>query len=162
MRVYLPATLAELRDVQVAADGQATMSIAPRGAHALTGALTLAYQGEDEESLEFIALLAAADDDLELLAQQPAGPQLRLVLTLEVPDDAITLAAADIAVLTPSAIDIITAVEGAIVVCAHVDEPAAAPDIIAALAGDDAATERIVDRDLLWYDTSEFTDIPRV
>lgn len=162
MRVYLPATLAEIADVLVAADGQATMALSPRRGHALTGALTLAYQDEDEESLEFIALLAAADDDLELLAQHPAVPQLRLVLTLEVPDDAITLASADIVVLSPSAIEITKPVERAIVVCAHVDEPEAQIDIKAALTGDDKAVERIVDRDLLWYDTSEFADIPTV
>ncbi len=160
MRIYLPATMAEIPDVQVAADGQATMALSPRRAHALTGALTLAYQDEDEEELEYVALLAAADDDLELLAQHPTGPQLRLVLTLEVPDDAVTLAAADVAVLAPSAVEIIKPVERAVVVCAHVDEPAAAQDIKDALLGDDNAVERIVDRDLLWYDISEFVDIP--
>lgn len=160
MRIYLPATLAEIPDIQVAVDGQASMTVNPRRAHALTGALRLAYQDEENEGLEFVALLAAADDDLELLAQQPSAPQLRLVLTLEVPDDAVTLATADVAVLSPSALEITKTVDRAVVVCAHVDEPEAAQDIKAALAGDDSAVERIVDRDLLWYDTSEFVGIP--
>jgi hypothetical protein len=36
-----------------------------------------------------------------------------------------------------------------------VDEAAAEEDVVAALAGDDEAVERLAERDLLWYDASE-------
>lgn len=161
MRIYLPATLTELPGIDVAADGQASMTLSPRRAHALTSALRRAHPDEDEEGLEYAALLAAADDDLALLTENPQAPQLRLVLTLEVPDDAVGACAPDAAILNPSAVEVESVVEGAVVVCAHVDEPAAAADVIETLAGDDKAVERLIDRDLLWYDTSEFSEIPQ-
>lgn len=160
MRIYLPATLTELPDIDVAPDGQASMALAPRRAHAVTSALVTAHPDEDEEGLEYAALLAAADDDLSLLAAHPDAPQLRLVLTLEVPDGIVSPATAEVAVLDPSAVEITQRVDRAIVVCAHVDEPQAAQDVVDTLAGDDGAVERLVDRDLLWYDTSEFATIP--
>ena len=159
MRIYLPATFAELPTVEVRSDGQASMTISPRRAHAVTRSLELAHPDEDSEGLEFAALLAAADTDLELLAGSPDGVQLRVVLTLEVPDDALVPADADVAVDEPSAVEVTRAVSG-IVVCVHVDEPEAAADVAAMLAGDDDAAERLVERDLLWYDTTEFADIP--
>ena len=160
MRIYLPATFAELATVDVAPDGQASMSVAPRRAHALTRALELANPEEDAEGHEFLALLDAADTDLALLAGAPDGVQLRVVLTLEVPDDAVVPSGADVGVLEPSAVEVTREVVDAVVVCVHVDEPEAAPDIAAMLAGDDDAAERLVERDLLWYDTTEFADIP--
>ena len=160
MRIYLPATFAELPTVEVRSDGQASMTISPRRAHAVTSSLELAHPEEDSEGLEYVALLAAADADLELLAGSPHGVQLRVVLTLEVPDDAVTTAGPDVAVLEPSAVDVTREVIGAVVVCVHVDEPEAGHDVAAMLAGDDDAAERLVERDLLWYDTTEFADIP--
>ena len=47
------------------------------------------------------------------------------------------------------------------IVCAHVDEPEAASDIQAVMGGDDDAIERLADRDLLWYDATEISSIPR-
>jgi hypothetical protein len=41
------------------------------------------------------------------------------------------------------------------VACAHIDEPAAEADVVAALGGDDVAGERLAERDLLWYDATE-------
>jgi hypothetical protein len=37
----------------------------------------------------------------------------------------------------------------------HVDEPAATSDVVAALAGDGLAEERVIERELLWYDVTE-------
>jgi hypothetical protein len=47
------------------------------------------------------------------------------------------------------------------VVCAHVDEPAAAADVVEALTGDEDAVERLDERDLLWYDATELGAVPR-
>ena len=161
MRIYLPATLDELTALAVSTRHPASLDLEPRGAHAVTAALAAALPEEDEEGLEYSAHLAAADDSLTALALAPAAPRLRLVLTLEVPDDVVVDAAEDAAILTPSAVDLVAPVEGATLVCAHVDEPEAAADVAATLAGDDAAVERLVERDLLWYDAIEIADIPR-
>lgn len=160
MRIYLPATLELLAGARTVA-GRTTMNLAPGRAHTVTAALAAALPDEDQEGLEYSAHLAAADDSLTALALEPAAPRLRLVLTLEVPDDVVVDAAGDAAVLTPSAVDLVASVEGATLVCAHVDEPEAAEDVAATLAGDDAAVERLVERDLLWYDAIEIADIPR-
>lgn len=160
MRIYVPATFGELPSVSITRDGLGSLDLHPRAAHAVTAALESALADEDSEGLEYSALLAAADDDLALIAADEAAPRLRLVLTLEVPDAAVVPSTGDVTVLTPSAVDVAREVPGAVVVCAHVDEPEAAPDVAATIAGDDAAAERLVERDLLWYDASELGEIP--
>lgn len=151
MRVYLPASLDEL--------DQLGTVVAPRRAHAVTAALRDALPDEDEEGWEFVAQLVAADDSLARLADRPGAPRLRLVLAADVPDDTVTPdedPGADV-----TAVTIASGVPVDAVVCAHVDEPAAAADVAAALAGDDDARQRLEDRDLLWYDVSELGRIPR-
>ena len=75
---------------------------------------------------------------------------------------------ADAAVVTvsddddvPSAVELTRAVPQSDVICAHVDEPAAAADVALAAGGDEAAAERLDERDLLWYDASEIGSVPR-
>ncbi|MGP7959908.1 DUF6912 family protein [Sanguibacter sp. A247] len=161
MRIYLPATLELLVGVRSGAGGRTTLDLEPTRAHTVTAALAAALADEDQEGLEYAAHLAAADDALTELVRAPGAPRLRLVLTLEVPDDVVVDAAGDAAILTPSAVDLVAPVPGARLVCAHVDEPGAAADVVATLEGDDAALERLVERDLLWYDATELADIPR-
>jgi hypothetical protein len=153
VRLYLPATLDDLRD------GVLTLP-APRRAHAVTPALTALLPDEDEEGMEFAAQLMAADDALVLLAGTPSAPTLRLVVTVEVADDLVDTSPvvddepASLVTLTgePSADE---------VVCVHVDEPSAAAHVARALDGDDAALEDVAERDLLWYDVTELGRIPR-
>ena len=57
--------------------------------------------------------------------------------------------------LAPSTVRLTTSVGWDDVACAHVDEAAAEPDVVAALGGDAAALERLAERDMLWYDASE-------
>ena len=71
MRIYLPATMAELAD---------PTGLGPRVVHAVTPALRVALPDEDEEGLEFSAQLLAADDSLELIGEQAAGVVLRRVV----------------------------------------------------------------------------------
>ncbi|MFC8922750.1 DUF6912 family protein [Cellulosimicrobium sp. NPDC057127] len=176
MRIYLPATLDELDAVSVTA-GAARWTVAPRAAHAVTTALGRALPDEDEEGLEYAAALEAADDSLALVAARPDAPRQRLVVTLEVPDGAVQVVepqpgADDEDAPAPSAVEVVRTVPDVAIVCVHVDEPAAAPDVEAVLAaadGDgpeadaalDAALERVTERDLLWYDWSELGDVPR-
>ncbi|GIG28245.1 DUF6912 family protein [Cellulomonas marina] len=150
MRLYVPATLDET--------GPGRGPLTPRRAHAVTPELRAALPDEDE-GWEFSAQLAAADDALVRLAADGAAPRLRLVVSADVPDADVDLRPDPDA--PPSAVALRSPLPWDAVVCVHVDEPAAAPDVTAALAGDSAADERLGERDLLWYDASEVADIPR-
>jgi hypothetical protein len=176
MRIYLPATLDELDAVTVT-DDAARWTVGPRGAHAVTTALVRALPDEDEEGLEYAAALEAADDSLALVASRPDAPRQRLVVTLEVPDGAVQTVEAGAGVAeedapAASAVEIVRTVPDVAIVCVHVDEPEAAPDVEAVLSaadGDgpeadealDDALERVTEHDLLWYDWSELADVPR-
>ncbi|MBI9116040.1 DUF6912 family protein [Sanguibacter suaedae] len=160
MRLYVPATLDELDTLT---SGRITLG--PRRAHAATPALVAALAEEDVddvEEVEFVAQLAAADDSLVAIAANPSVPWLRLVLSVDVPDAHVTVPPVDATAddASYSAVEITAEVTVA-VVCAHVDEPDAAGDVQAALSGDDEAIERLADRDLLWYDTTELSSVPR-
>jgi hypothetical protein len=161
VRLYLPATLDELDDLL---QGRAPLA-APRRAHAVTPALAALLPEEDEEGVEFAAQLMAADDALVLLASRPDAAGLRLVVTVEVADGAVSAAAPeDGAGVDDEAASLVTLTEAVTlddVVCAHVDEPAARAEVARALDGDDAALDALAERDLLWYDASELDRIPR-
>ena len=154
MRIYLPATLDELD--ALTGPGSA---LAPRAAFAVTPALRVALPDEDEEGLEFAAHLSAADASYALLADRADAPRLRLVVTADLPDAAVHPAVGETGDVCEVRVD--APVPFDFVACVHVDEPAASVDVVAALAGDAAARERIEEADLLWYDVSELGDIPR-
>lgn len=151
MRIYLPASLDEL--------DPASGPLTARRAHAVTPALREMFSDEDDEGLEYAAQLAAADDSLALLGERPDAPQLRCVVSVDVADAAVVMVldADDV----PSAVELTRAVPQADVICAHVDEPAAATDVALAAGGDEDAAGRLDERDLLWYDASELGDVPR-
>ena len=151
MRIYLPVTLL---DVDAAASRP---DVDVRRAHAVTPALRELFPDEDDEGLEYAAQLAAADDSLDLLDRTTDAPRLRVVLSADVADGAVTVLVDEI----PSAVELAAPVPWAAVVCAHVDEPAAAGDVADALTGDEEAVERLDERDLLWYDATELAAIPR-
>ena len=145
MRIYLPATLAELG---VAA------GLPARLAHAVTPALRAALPDEDEEGLEYAAQLLAADDSLDLLDGTARGGRRRVVVAADVPEAVVESVEADDA-QAPSVVRLTSGVGWDLVACAHVDEPAAEADVVAARGGDDEAVERLAERDLLWYDVTE-------
>lgn len=155
VRIYLPATLLDL----VPSGPGARPALTPRRAHAVTPALRALFPDSDDEGLEFAAQLAAADGSLRLLGAAADAPRLRLVLTADVPTRAVTgVVDGD---EPPSAVEVTVVVPWDAIACGHVDEPAAEPDVVAALAGDPDAVERLDERDLLWYDVSELDAIPR-
>ena len=88
VRIYLPSTLDELDTTATRSggSGNAVASFEPRIVHAVTPALREALPDEDEEGLEFLALLAAADEALLRIGARPDAPRLRLVLSLDVPE----------------------------------------------------------------------------
>jgi hypothetical protein len=144
VRVYLPATMTELAD---------PAGLTPRRAHAVTDALSDALPHDDDESREHAAQLAAADASVVLLAEDHDAPRRRVVVSADVAVGATRHVADPEA--APSAIEIAAPVVWSQVACVHVDEAAAAPDVTAAIEGDLGAAERLVGRDLLWYDVSE-------
>lgn len=149
MRIYLPSSLAELGS---------RSGLAPRVVHAVTPALRAALPDEDDEGLEYAAQLLAADDSLDALDTGSRAGRRRVVVAADVPDalvDAVDPGEAH----APSAVRLTSTVGWDDVACAHVDEVAAEGDVVAAAGGDEAAAERLAERDLLWYDVSE---LPRL
>ena len=151
VRLYLPATLDEVLRPDDA--------LSPRAAHAVTPALRAALPDEDEEGLEFVAQLAAADESMALLAAAPTAPRLRVVVAVEVSDSLFGPASAVQG--PPSLVELLGPVTLRDADCLLVDEPQAAQDVRGALAGDAAAADDLEVRDLLWYDVSEIGRIPR-
>jgi len=144
--VYLPTTLDDLLP-------GAKLSVCQ--GHGVTPALREALPGVDEEGLEYVAQLAAADDALAALAAAPEAPRLRVVVAADVPGARPAPHGGPTAVVLPGP------VEPDQMACLLVDEPAAADDVAAAVAGDQSATDRLDERDLLWYDVCEIGFVPR-
>ncbi|GAB2472442.1 DUF6912 family protein [Xylanimonas ulmi] len=169
MRLYVPATLDDLDSADVT-DVGATWTVPGRLAHAVTAGLQTSFPDEDEEGLEWQAFLAAAHDSLLRVAESPDGVRLRVVVTVEVPDDVVQVPRARTNAL--SQVCVTDDVPGVEVVALHVDEPDAFLDIADVLdaAADEApgadaalddAIQRVTDRDLLWYAPAELRAIPR-
>lgn len=156
-RIYLPATtvgLTRLRD-----KGELT---ADRG-HAVTPGLREWYTEGDEEDLEYVAFTRAAQDSLPLLAQDPPGtPPRRVVVSVELPDSAIT---PEGVALGASTVRLTGPVPRTSVAAIHVDGTAAETDVIVARdmwqvadSGDADAqflVEAAEDHELEWYDPTE-------
>lgn len=149
MRVYLPSDLMELA---------VSAPLAARLVHAVTPGLRAALPDEDEEGLEYAAQLLAADDSLDRLRHLDAPVPRRVVVSADVPESVVEAVERPHA---PSVVRLAAAVAWVDVVCAHVDEAPAEADVRAALTGDEAALERLAERDLLWYDVTELLDLAR-
>ncbi|QAY63323.1 hypothetical protein ET495_08755 [Xylanimonas allomyrinae] len=169
MRLYVPATLDEL-DAAVVTASAATWTVPGGPAHAVTAALASSLPDEDDEGREWLAFLAAAHDSLLRIAGAPDGVRLRVVVTVEVPDDAVAAGPGEGS--PASQVTVTRSLPGTKVVAVHVDEPEAAADVaevLDAAASDapeaeavlDDAIQRVTDRDLLWYAPEELRAIPR-
>src|SRR5690242_16386029 len=69
------------------ADGR--LGTGPLVAHAVTPALREWYAEGDEEELEYVAFTRAAQAALQLLRHDPAAPRRRVVVSADVPSDAL-------------------------------------------------------------------------
>jgi hypothetical protein len=160
MRVYIPATLAMLS--QLVADG--SMPARSGTAFAVTPALREAYAHGDEDELGEIALREAALASLRLLSGEGAGEGPGLP-----PRRAVLEADADDVTVRPDLDDAVVRLAGPVsltdVIAAYVDNSAAEPAVLAAVAVIDAAdlgdedAELTVgdaqDHDLAWYAAQE-------
>nr|WP_300339329.1 hypothetical protein [Actinomyces sp.] len=146
MRIYLPATAADL----------SVAEISPRTAHAVTPALAAALPEEDEEGLEVSASLCAADSSLVRLAEPEAAgvADRRVVVAADVDP-------ADLRELTvegdvlPGTVELVVPVGWDDVAALLVDDVEAEADVRLARTGDEEAFERAADADLLWFDVCE-------
>lgn len=141
MRVYVPATAHDLSRPE----------LRPARVHAVTPAVRAELPGEDEETLELVAFLAAADDSVRLLAGQGAPPR-RVVLAADLPGSRLRPGGEDEleTVMVPVgdlAWDVVKSI--------HVDEADASAQVAAAAAGDEEAFDALGERDLLWFDVTE-------
>jgi hypothetical protein len=164
MRIYLPATLPALARLRETGEVDGSHSLT---AHAVTPALREWYAESDLDELEHAAFLDAERASLRRLAADPNAARLRVVLSADVPDDAVQPVAGDDedrSVVILSGIVTLDAVASV-----HVDEADATADVTAALAallaaadGDEDA-QFIVDsaegHDLLWFDITELDDL---
>lgn len=108
---------------------------------------------ESIEELEATALLAAADDSLRMLSDDPSQPPCRLIVAADVEAEDNPSGALETEVRVTSD------VTWGDVVALFADEPSIASEINRARAGDDDAFENVAEADLLWYDVSEAEEL---
>lgn len=129
MRVYLPATIAMLRDFEASGEFRARSGTG----FALTPALREAYVSGSDEELEYAALLDAARASLRLIAAEEKGEPRRVVVAADVDD--FTLRAD----LDAPVVRLAGPVPRSKIAAIHVDAAAAADAVAAAAAVIDAA-----------------------
>ncbi|MDO4887510.1 MAG: hypothetical protein Q3979_02215 [Actinomycetaceae bacterium] len=147
MRIYIPATSADIgRD-----------RLRTRTVHAVTPELREAMPGEEEEVLESVAMCAAADDSLRVLAALAVGGEtirpLRVVVAASVRADDVERAEGEN--LLPTARRLVSPLDWDAVDSIHVDDDEALDDLVAAIEGDDEAFKRVAEEDLMWFDAKE-------
>ena len=160
MRVYLPATAAELSALGTSPESLDGLNLAGRYAHGVTKRLAGGLPDMDQDELEWEAFVAATIDAAALLVADPAAPPMRVVLSLDVPDSAINETAAnDLGQLSTVQLQ---PVKGGAVAAIHVEEPASSQLLQNLRANPDSASAQaaVLDADLLWYDPSELNEIP--
>lgn len=157
MRIFLPATTTALR--ALLDDGE--FGPAPVTAFAVTPALREWYVDDDDESLEYAALLGAARASLRLLDADPGAARRRVVVAADVADHTTTARAdldrAVLRVSEPVRLEQVAAV--------HIDDPGAQDAVRAAaravmeadLGSEDAqfVVDETEGHELGWYATQE-------
>lgn len=159
MRVYLPATTTVLH--RLLNEGRLEQ---PLTVFAVTPELREHYPLSDtDEELEYAALLAAARASLRLMDVDPGAVRRRIVLAVDVPDEAVTPLVDDAADAGAARVRAEVALSD--VASAHIDVAAAEEDVRAAvsvvleadLGSEDA--QFVVDQadghELAWYATQE-------
>ncbi|HCT79224.1 MAG TPA: hypothetical protein DGG94_18695 [Micromonosporaceae bacterium] len=135
-------------------------------AHAVTPALREWYIEGDEEELEFVAFSRAAQEALRLLHADPTAPRRRVVISADLPQQAIQTDNQD---LGTSAVRLTVPVALAAIAAFHIDAAEAETDVAAAAEAVDAAAagdpdaqftvDSAEDHDLLWYAPEEIGEV---
>ncbi len=162
VRVYVPATVALVASLQD--DPELKIPAAP--AHAVTPALREWYAEGDQEELEYVAFSRAAQEALRLLHADPKAPRRRVVVSADVPQQALQVESQELGV---SAVRLSAPVALSAIASFHIDAAEAEADVAAAAeavelagAGDEDAqftVDSAEDHDLLWYAPEELGDM---
>ena len=160
MRVYLPATSTVLRQLLDTRELAAQQT-----AFAVTPGLREWYVDDDDEELEYAALLEAARASLRLLDADPDAARRRVVIAVDTPDATVEVRDD----LDRGVVRLGAGVPLAQVASIHADDAdataavtAAAQAITAADLGDEQAQERVDDAEgfeLSWYASQEIGDL---
>lgn len=152
----MPATTGDLRRLLDSGSLPAGLT-----AFAVTPGLREWYVDDDEEELEYAALLEAARASLRLLDDQPSAARRRAVVALDAPDRAVEVRDD----LDRGVVRLQAQVPLAHIASVHVDDAeaeaavtAAARSIVDADLGDEHAQEHVDDAEgfeLSWYATQE-------
>ncbi len=163
MRVYVPATVPLLARLR----GHGALDVPTDvTAHAVTPDLREWYAEGDEEELEFVAFIRAAQGALRLLRLDPQAPRRRVVISADLPAADVVSTDRD---LGASGVLVTGSIALARVAAIHVDAQGAEADVAAAAdaidgaaAGDPDAqftVDATEDHDLAWYDPSELEQL---
>lgn len=170
MRVYVPLTLPGLAEAHQAGE----LGPAPLRAYAVTPGLREWYVSQDMEELEYAALNRAAVASLRMIAEDGAAPHRRVVVAVDVDDEAATA--------TPAApgddadeeaalgrVALAGAVRLSVAAAVHVDAEDALEDVSAAVRavtgadqGDRDARSTVdgaEDHELLWFGVQEIAGL---
>jgi hypothetical protein len=158
VRVYVPATVALLSVLREKGE----LGPAPIAAQSVTPALREWYAEGDEDELEYVAFIRAAQGALRLLRHDPSAVRRRVVISADVPASGVRR---DDRELGSSVVILAEPLPLAAVAAIHLDGVAAIADVAAAadvveeaLAGDPDAqftVDGAEDHELEWYDVSE-------
>jgi hypothetical protein len=161
MRVYLPGTTRSLQALVESGE----LGPPPMTAFAVTPGLREWYIEGDLEELEYAALLDAARGSLRLLDEDPTVPRRRVVVAVDVPDNAVQVRPD----LDRSVVRVTVPVSLRAVASVHVDGPDAEAAVRAAanavleadLGGDDAKflLDEAEGHELLWYASQEIAPL---
>jgi len=144
MRVFVPGAVADLAHYS-------SGHWEPERGYAVTERLMEISAFDDPDELGEQARDAAAEDSIVEL-----GSRLRVVVVVDYPR-------ADVNAVPdahPAAVTVTGRVPPGGIACIFLDEEGAASDAKAAAAGDEDALERLEDRELLWYDSTELGSLP--
>jgi hypothetical protein len=134
LRVYIPFTLPAVAGLLRTGE----IGSSPVRGYTVTPALREWYSSGDIEELEYVAMMHAARASLRLLAADPAAPRRRVVLAAEVADQNVGGHAGE-NFDEPALVLITGPVTVRDIKAGHVDDPAAQPEIGAAVTAVPAA-----------------------
>ena len=165
MRIYLPVTMNELRGLHA----NSRLAPSPLAAHAITADFLAATAEIDDEEREYQALMAAANESLQLIASTVGEPR-RVVISADVDDQYVHRRRG-----VATAVEVSTEISLRQCSSVHIDEVGAQAAVAAAVTGlgsspgststtgeDSAGTDSIYDLDdheLLWFATQEIPDL---
>ncbi|WP_067778891.1 DUF6912 family protein [Actinomyces vulturis] len=151
MRIYLPVTIAQLRETRL----DTTTAFGP------TTMLRHILEDYDDEEIEASAFLQAAHAAVDVIAKERTTvmsnhPAVRIVVAADAPDSTVSETPTE---EYPGLVELNQPVAWKNSAAIFIDEPGARDLCERALNGDEEARDELDDRDLLWYDLTERDEV---